>query len=291
MEKSGRITLYSVLTKKVNSAIKCDCFSSLQEFSFHQLNREQRLREHWRDTRRVRQGWRDGGANQLIPARPGPALSNQLSGHAAIVQRRYTEGQSPLPQTQNPVGALTSPCQSGAELMRVVFVLRHQFGCVTRCHSSAGQLWVESVPAKIHHTTHPIEPKPRSETGTRSRQQPIEPHRTDFSKKGFRNQRFTAETFWPLKPGHECATQNKLTFYAIGLISWSVLWFALVCSAGDFIRYVRRVARASVAHNVYALNARICGTVSHHFEQLPMMIEAISRVTHISISNIKELCA
>lgn len=85
-------------------------FSSLQKFSFHQLIREQWLREHWRDTRRVRQGWRDGGANQLIPAQPGPTLfpppsSNQLSGHPAIVQWRYTEGQSP--QTQNPVGALT----------------------------------------------------------------------------------------------------------------------------------------------------------------------------------------
>lgn len=36
-----------------------------------------------------------------------------------------------------------------------------------------------------------------------------------------------------------------------------------------------------MAHNVYALNARICGTVSHHFEQLPMMIEAIPRVTRL----------
>ncbi len=43
--------------------------------------------------------------------------------------------------------------------------------------------------------------------------------------------------------------------------------------------------------NVYTLNGRICGTVSHHFEQQPMMIEAFSRVTHINISNIKELCA
>lgn len=151
-------------------------FSSLQKFSFHQLIREQWLREHWRDTRRVRQGWRDGGANQLIPAQPGPTLfpppsSNQLSGHPAIVQWRYTEGQSPLPQTQNSVGALTSPCQSGAELMRVVFVLRHQYRCVTRCHSSAGQLWIGSVPAKIHHTIHLIEPKSISwlETGKRSR--------------------------------------------------------------------------------------------------------------------------
>ncbi len=205
-----------------------------QKFSFHQLICEQWLREHWRDTRRVGQGRRDGGANQLIPAQADPALfptqsSNQLSGLPAIGQWSYTEGQSQLTQTPNPVGALTSPCQSGVELMRVVLCFRHHMDASHGATAVTGQLNYESdqsQPKYINQTWNQVHISIRNRKTFTQHEWCI--HKTEsqsdpnglntfntiehfrmlssmcvafyFSKNDVGNQQFTAETVWPFKP-------------------------------------------------------------------------------------------
>ncbi len=98
-------------------------------------------------TSRTRTERRRGQSADTCPGWPRPLppqSSNQLSGLPAIGQWSYTEGQSQLTQTPNPVGALTSPCQSGVELMRVVLCFRHHMDASHGATAVTGQLNYES---------------------------------------------------------------------------------------------------------------------------------------------------
>ncbi len=183
-------------------------------------------------TSRTRTERRRGQSADTCPGWPRPLppqSSNQLSGLPAIGQWRYTEGQSQLTQTLNPVGALTSPCQSGVELMRVVLCFRHHMDASHGATAVTGQPYYESdqsQPKYINQTWNQVHISIRNRKTFTQHEWCI--HKTEsqsdpnglntfntiehfrmlssmcvafyFSKNDVGNQQFTAETVWPFKP-------------------------------------------------------------------------------------------